>query len=819
MYSTSSFHHQQPTYTVQYTPNYIIDSNRKFIHHNYYNNFNNKPDGYSTTTQHLHQQFPSTIHATIRYLPNHKQRTNILSTNWEPSSISPYLNSTYPTQLVNSQPVTLQHEITYSEQITIGAPTPCLNHHSCFSNQHHCLTQNQSCKCYSTNDNKNYYLIQQQQQPNSSLLESSSKLHNKSTDCMTVLNNNKKTKHSSIRGSKSQFNLNENSGNQLVVNKKKSTKFAATVNERFLRIFKKSVKEPFNTVKQRKSILDCDLTAYDLLESSKENEELISCNNKNNNVNKNCKNNNKIINSECIIKEEEEEEENDGQQQLKNQFDNNFKQAKAKQKQHTYLPFKDQQNNKDNQQHKNKDEEDDRWINYSTPTSTFASSNSRQKSLKHHYQNTQTKYNSCSRIAGQGMQLFNNKRVSILDSDLSKDNLKEELSEEEDLNRFSKYAENFDQLDKTEKVNCKLNDDKINKLDNNFRLFSKSSISNLNNNNSIPNLPDPDYDDENEDDEDHNTLTMFSRSTPDLDQAIDSLENEKRKRLSTFTNTTSLYNINNLGNNNNYSSPISPPPLPPLPKRTLPTSATVNNNVQKKVNAQSSSPTSSTYSSFNSSINSNVKSILKKSNPNLILLEHLKTVDLLDKKRKKEKYNNDNPLEEKTKSTRFSSTSKLLSTFKSNKIINCQSKNEEFNKPKKQVHFRSSFNDELIIEHINNNQELLNEEDEQIYDDILTTRLKQTNENIKEIRNSDEESEEIEKKNKQEEIIGNKDDNGFESKNFLKFDKNLNNLDTFDRKDYSNQSTENSIKFKADKEKKEESSKILSSCTGNIYSI
>lgn len=216
---------------------------------------------------------------------------------------------------------------------------------------------------------------------------------------------------------------------------------------------------------------------------------------------------------------------------------------------------------------------------------------------------------------------------------------------------------------------------------------------------------------------------MLSRSTPDLDQSI---ENERSRIPATFTNTASLYNLDSPFKDR----PLLAPPLPPLPKarsqQLISTNTVANANIQK--NPQSSSPSSSTYSSFNSSINSNVKSILKKSNSNLVLLEHLKSSpDLFDsgcrktvnRRDSKLAFNRNGALDEETRLSRRCSLSKSVSTFKSD---NSQKKLDDY-KPKKQVHFRSSFNDELIVEHITN-QELI--EEEQIYDDIITTRLKQT---------------------------------------------------------------------------------------------
>ena len=454
---TSSY--QPAAYPIQYATsnynsNYIIDSNRKFVHYNSVY----KPNGY------VPQPFPSTIHATIRYLPNHKQRTNILTTNWEPAAIS-----TYPHASATGQPITFQHEITYSEQITI-APSPCHLTHHCLTNASSCLTKNQSCKCH-PNEKANYFLIP----TNSSLLDSSTKLHNKSTDCM--LRNGTKgppNKHSSssIRGSKSHHNLNieQLESNGTLVSKKKGTKLAATVNERFLRIFKKSIREPFSTKKSRKSILDCDLTAYDLVEENDSKENIIE------DVNGKSDMQTTTANLDSSLEEEDED-----------RFANNFILAKAKQKQHYYSPFDDQQVNEDrncaedkNQKAKNykmlnrkdaitktndKDEED-RWTNGRSPfTPTARVQNASTKRA--------TKFNSC-RIAGQGMQF--SKRMSILESDLSKEFLKEELSEDEDQNRFDRYAHNFDQLDKTERLNSKLN--KLNDL-NNFRMFSSSVRSHM----------------------------------------------------------------------------------------------------------------------------------------------------------------------------------------------------------------------------------------------------------------------------------------------------------------------------------------------------
>lgn len=686
LYGQHQFH--QATYpVVQYAPapNYIIDSNQKFMHYN---------SIYKPTAETGYLQFPSTIHATIRYLPNHKQRTNILATNWEPAATTityptstayPHPHHPHNSSVNGHQPITLQHEITYSEQITIAQ--------SCLP--HACLNKNQSCKCY--NENKNYFLVP----TNSSLLESSTKLHNKSTDCMLP---NKKlslsqAKQSSIKGSKSHHNLNLDDCNTQLSSKKKSNKFAATVNERFLRIFKKSIKDPFNTVKSsRKSILDCDLTAYDLVAAAGDEEELKKANTDNVNGKLNI---NQKSNLDSSLEEDDEDQLDE------NQFETNFIQAKAKQKQHYYSPFKaiKQETNQTNQSNKEDknctknlnskiDFEEDRWSN-----DNYLQELSAKPNLK-------AKFDSC-RIAGKGIKFT--KRMSILESDLSKEFLKEELSEDEDLNRLDKYAQNFDNLDKQEKK-LNLKSTKLTKFDdlNNFRLFSSSV-----HNSSIPNLPDPDYDTDDEDDDRH-TLTMFSRSTPDLDQ---SLENERRKKT-TFTNTTSLYNLDQ----SSFKDQLSCLPPPPLPKSRS-QQLIFNNSIRQTIQSPGS-PSSSTYSSFNSSINSNVKSILKKSNPNLILLEHLKTVDLFDKKSKNAilNFNDGKNLFEETRLNKRCSSNKSVSTFKGN-----NEKKSENCKPKKSVHFRSSFNDELIVEHIHN-QELI-EEEEQIYDDIVMTRLKQSIDN------------------------------------------------------------------------------------------
>ena len=854
--SPTLFHNQSATfqasaYPVHYAPsppNYIIDSNQKFMHYNSIY----KPD-HRTATGYL--EFPSTIHATIRYLPNHKQRTNILTTNWEPATAITYpthpnayhLHNSYSSanQQQQSSPITLQHEITYSEQITI-APSPCLTHHH---NCQPCLSKCQSCKC-TLNENKNYYLIPTTAN-SSSLLDSSIKSYNKSTDCMLSISKKKglmqsNSKHSSIRGSKSHHNLNLDDS-QMKAKKKggssSANKLAATVNERFLRIFKRSIKEPFNSVKSRKSILDCDLTAYDLVEKEedlKENDELNSC--KKLNIQKTTHTANQINLDSSIEEEAELEVEEDEPDQFKNnQFESNFMQAKQKQKQHYYSPFKKepqqqqvnqnrkeeetdtttlassdklkastknctnslnfQNNNNDNKNKNsnrkdktttNKDEED-RWPN------SFASqaASSQQNNLK-------TKFNSWTRIAGQGMQLTKlSKRMSILESDLSKEFLKEELSEDEDLNRFDKYNQNFEQImsDSKSTKSTKLN----NEL-NNFRLFSSSSsLAHQNHpNDSIPNLPEPDYDSDRgeaqkeDEEDDRHTLTMLSRSTPDLDQTANCLDNVKRTKrsTSTFTNTTSLFNLDS-SSTFKERPPYLQPPLPPLPTARL--SQFNNNNVQKSNQTnnnnaiQPSSPSSSTYSSFSSSINSNVKSILKKSNSNLVILEHLKSVDLFNGGRRKESNFNFNSnltknsqINENKLLSKRCTSNKSVSTFKGN---NYQKRLEEL-KPKKQVHFtRSSLNDELIVEHIDtkydSQQELI--EEEQIYDDIQTARLKQTNDG------SGEENSANEKKEAKIEINlqPNKENknNAYESKNFLKFD----NLE----KKYSNQSPEENLSIKS----------------------
>lgn len=43
---------------------------------------------------------------------------------------------------------------------------------------------------------------------------------------------------------------------------------SATVNERFLKFFKKSSSDPYNSIASRKSILECDVSAYDLIEQN-----------------------------------------------------------------------------------------------------------------------------------------------------------------------------------------------------------------------------------------------------------------------------------------------------------------------------------------------------------------------------------------------------------------------------------------------------------------------------------------------------------------------------------------------------------------------
>lgn len=751
LYGTAFHAPAYPT-VVQYAPNYMIDSNPKFMH------YGNHPSMYNPSP------YPSTIHATIRYLPNHKQRSNLLATNWEPAA---YPNATYPHHQslathpsVGQQPITLQHEITYSEQITI-APSPC--HHHC---QTACLatSKNQSCKCYSANEKQNYFFV-----PNSSLLESSSKLHNRSTDCMAG-KRSLQSRHGSISGSRSHHDLAAEVAKPN--GKKKSgggttTKFAATVNERFLRIFKKSIKEPFNAVKSRKSILDCDLTAYDLVEADS-----ATANDDQSPTAKPDALPAKPANLDSSLKEEQLEAEN--------RFESNFLQAKAKQKQHYYSPFKERRaveeapngttsrpaasnslnynsdnylnnknsNRKDKTTKTNNDEED-RWTSaYPSLVPKAPKSGSVSAAT--------SKFNSC-RIAGQGMKF--SKRMSILESDLSKEFLREELSEDEDLNRFDRYAQNFTELlDKRERrTNCgksnKLNS-RLNDGLNNFRLFSSAGSRT---NSSIPNLPDPDYDTGEDEEDERHTLTAFSRSTPDLEQSTGGLspENEQRKRP-TLTNTTSLYNLDSPSLK---ERPCLPPPLPPLPKAR---SQQLNS---APTGMQSSSPSSSTYSS----INSNVKSILKKSNPNLILLEHLKTADLLDRTSKEAKqlaFNGDKlSSAEDGKLTKRCSSTKTVSTFKSTTAA-CnyqlqQKKLEDF-KPKKQVHFtRSSLNDELIVEHIDN-QELI--EEEGIYDDILTARLKQPTDGNEEA-SSEEKNDAAGERSPEGKV---EDDNKLESKSFLK---------------------------------------------------
>lgn len=723
--STAYPFHQYASATTSPT-NYIIDSKRKLMHYNaqFY-----KTHG-GSYLQSSQQSFPSTIHATIRYLPNHKQRSNSILTasHWEPfrepNTITYQNPTTYHTS--NGQPITLQHEITYSEQITI-APSNHLSH-QCFNKSTACCPS-KNCNCLNhyhqqfLNDKASNYFLIPTATPNSSLLDSSTKLHNKSTDCM--ISNNKKgqqIKHSSIRGSKSHHNLNLDQTTEQLntvtnLNKKKGTKLASTVNERFLKIFKKSIKEPFSgSKKSRKSILDCDLTAYDLVEEDDDSKENDDVNDK--------LNIQKLTPSTLatnLIDSSLDDEDED-------RFENNFIQAKFKQKQHYYSPastFKQQTNESvdsmDGQQDKvnktktNKQTDstahqnlvDRKNQNVMTTKSTNKTEVERWNLSSFKPSNTSaftqkctSKFNSC-RIAGQGIKF--NRRMSILKSDLSKQfPREEELSEDEDKNRFDRYAQNFKQLDKIEKMNS--------------TMISKST-----NLNSIPNLPDPDYDE----DDDRHTL---SRSTSDLDQTIGN-EQRSTKKSTIFKNTTSLYNLNNSSSFKNSS--LIHPPLPPLPKIRSQQLLTKTNCAQK---IQSSSPSSSTYSSFNSSINSNVKSILKKSNPNLVLFENPSQLQskpttkssqtelfdsssvMLKRKDSKLSFFNDAIIEE-DKMNKRCLMNKSVSTFKS---LNINKKLEDY-KPKK-VHFRSSFNDELIVEHIDN-QEL--NEDEQIYDDILTTRLKQ----------------------------------------------------------------------------------------------
>ncbi|RWS14427.1 uncharacterized protein B4U79_13957 [Dinothrombium tinctorium] len=52
-----------------------------------------------------------------------------------------------------------------------------------------------------------------------------------------------------------------------LLNSSKSVSFA-TVNERVLRVLRKSIKDPFSSVSSKKSILECDLTAYDLIKQN-----------------------------------------------------------------------------------------------------------------------------------------------------------------------------------------------------------------------------------------------------------------------------------------------------------------------------------------------------------------------------------------------------------------------------------------------------------------------------------------------------------------------------------------------------------------------
>ena len=619
-------------------------------------------------------------------------------------------------------------------------------------------SKNQSCKCYSTNETKNYFLV-----PNSSLLESSTKLHNRSIDCLGA-KRGPQSKHSSIRGSKSYHDLVLDETKPSAKKKGGTTKFAATVNERFLRIFKKSIREPFNTVKSRKSILDCDLTAYDLVEadSAKESDELTKCTVPP-----------KPANLDSSLEDDQPDE---------NRFESNFIQAKAKQKQHYYSPFKEprqasaesniaaptakpgmnslkynsdnylnNKNRKDKTTKTNNDEED-RWSSAYPQAALRSQTSSTAGSVSA----ATSKFNSC-RIAGQGMKF--SKRMSILESDLSKEFLREELSEDEDLNRFDRYAQNFTELlDKRgRRTNCGKSD-KLNRLNDlsNFRLFSSAGQQT---NSSIPNLPDPDYDTGEEDEDDRHTLTALSRSTPDLEQTTSGLENDQRRRP-TLTNTTSLFNLDSPSLKTDRPGLPPPPPLPPLPKAR---SQQLNSASKSSPSTgmQSSSPSSSTYSS----INSNVKSILKKSNPNLVLLEHLKAADLLDRKRKEVKQlafrNDDSPEDDK-----LTKRCPSVSTFKSTAaacIYQQQKKKLEDYKPKKQVHFtRSSLNDELIVEHIDN-QELI--EEEGIYDDILTARLKPPNDSGNEQGKND--KNDSTKEDDRPPVDKEVDDNAFESKSFL----------------------------------------------------
>ncbi|KAK4336956.1 hypothetical protein RND71_043528 [Anisodus tanguticus] len=299
--------------------------------------------------------------------------------------------------------------------------------------------------------------------------------------------------------------------------------------------------------KSRKSILDLDLTAYDLVEEPEQ-----TVNEKSNNLNNSF----------------EDEEDH---------FENMFLQAKAKQIQHLYKPTNEKTDSK----------KDDTWL---------ANEKKNLSCLRNN-----KKFNSC-RIAGQGMQLFG--KTSLSNIEESKNFFKEENSEEEDLNRFDKYAKNFDQLDKTERF--------INK-----NIFSSQ--------NSIPNVPAPDYDLDEE--QDKSVINIFSRSTSDLDQVK---EEENLKK--TFSNSTKIFvkSDNSLRIKNQDRLSLPPPPPPPLP------------NLNKKFikTNDTNSPTSSTYSSFNLSINnSNVKSILKKSNSNLILIDNS---DLIERKVKKPEYINQN---------------------------------------------------------------------------------------------------------------------------------------------------------------------------------